>query len=141
MASRTSRVVLNRAAIEGVHLAAADGAFAVARAVIAEARPPDAPPYGKGLVEGGGAIAYAGKRKVDGTTIGGRQIKKPRAVKLDADTVQAIAGFGFPARFVNNGTVHERANPFLNRAMNAVAGRAVSIFRQAAAYRIARLRS
>jgi len=137
---RTTRVVLNRRAIEGIHLAAADGAFEVAKAVIDVARPPDAPPYGVGLLQGGGALAWAGRKKVAGTTIGGRQIVKPRAVRLADDVIQAIAGWGFPARFVEFGTVDTRANPFFSRAASIIEGRAIGIFRKAAAYRIARLR-
>ena len=140
MAKRTSRVVLNRKAVDGITLAAADGAFAVAKAVLEVAVVPDAEPYGVGLIQGGGAIVYANGKKVDGTTIGGRQIPKPRKVNVKDYPVVAIAGYGFPARLVHFGTVRMRGQPFLVRAAAIVASRADSIFRQAAAYRIARLR-
>ena len=140
MASRTSRVVLNRKAMDRIELAVADGAFAVGKAVIAAARPPDAAPYGHGLVEGGGVIAYLNGKKVDGTTIGGKQVKKPRRVDVADHTVVVIAGFGFPGRFAQFGTSRMRGNPFLTRAVAEIAAKAESIFRQAAAYRIARLR-
>jgi HK97 gp10 family phage protein len=115
--AQTSRVVLNRKAFEQVDLAIADGLFAVAEEVIAVARPPDAPPYGQGLVEGGGAIAYLGGKKVNGTTIGGKQVKKPRSLKVRDGEPVAIAGFGFPARFVELGTVDTPAEPFLTPAV------------------------
>lgn len=140
MAKRTSRVVINRKAVDGITLAVADGAFAVAKAIIAETHPPDAPPYGAGLLEGGGALVWVNGKKVDGTTIGGKQIKKPRRVRTDDHTVVAMAGWGFPGRFVQFGTVKMAGNPFFSRAAAAVEARADSIFRRAAAYRIARLR-
>ena len=137
-AKRTTRVVLNRRTIEGIHLAIADGAFEVAKEQIALTRVPDAPPYGRGLLEGGGALAWAGKKKIGGTTIGGRQITKPRAVKLADDVIQAIAGYGFHARFVQFGTVDTKANPFF--FLSTVEGRAASIMAKTAKYRVARLR-
>lgn len=116
----TSRVVLNRQAFGELTLASADGLFALAVEIVEEARPPDAPPQGQGLVEGGGALAWAGKKKVAGTTIGGRQIKKPRALRLSPTDATAIAGFGFPARFVELGTVDTQAQPFLTPAVGRV---------------------
>lgn len=117
---RTSRVELNRAAMAEVDLALADGLFDLAKKIIAAARPPDAPPFGKGLVEGGGALSWVGKKKVDGTTIGGRQIAKPRALRLTEGQVTAIAGFGFPARFVELGTIDTPAEPFFTPAVAEV---------------------
>lgn len=136
---RTSRVVLNRKAIDGIYLAAADGAFAVAKAHNVATHPPDAPPYGQGLVQGGGALVFVNGKKVDGTTIGGRQIKKPRQLNVKDYPVVAMSGWGFPGRFVQFGTVDTPAQPFF--LMSTIEGRAKGIFRQAAAYRIARLRS
>lgn len=114
----TSRVVLNRSKVDTLRLGIADAIFGVALEVLDTTRPPDAPPYGKGLVEGGGALAFVDKRKVNGTTIGGRQIKKPRALKLDIgeNGIVAIVGYGFPGRLVHNGSIHNRANPFLRRS-------------------------
>lgn len=118
----TSRVVLNRAAFAEIDLAIADGLFAVALRVLEVVRVPDAPPYGQGLVQGGGAIAYLGNRKVAGTTIGGKQIKKPRSLNTRDGQAVAIVGFGFPARFVELGTLHNHAEPFLTPAVGQVAG-------------------
>lgn len=109
----TSRTEIARKAFSEIQLATADGLFALAVKIVEGARPGDAPPYGKGLVEGGGAVAWVGKKKVNGTTIGGKQVKKPRALNLRNDDVTAIAGFGFPARFHELGTIDTDPHPFL----------------------------
>lgn len=140
MAKRSARVVLNRKAIDGVNLALADGVHAVGRAIIDTARPPDAPPYGVGLVTAGGVLTYVGSRKVNGWSQSGRQPSKPRAVRLVQGVITAIVGWGFPARFVEFGTVNMAAEPFATPARNAVIPRINSIMRQATAYRLARLR-
>lgn len=120
--AQTTRVVLNRKAFAEIDLAIADGLFAVAERVIETASPPDAPPYGKGLVQGGGAVGFLGGKKVNGTTIGGRQIKKPRALRVGRTEAVGVAGWGFPARFVELGTVDTRAQPFLTPAVMSVVG-------------------
>ena len=108
---QTSRVILNRAKVEKLRLGIADAIFGVALEVLDNTHPPDAPPYGKGLIEGGGAVAFVDKKKVNGTTIGGRQIKKPRSLKLGTgeDGIVAIVGYGFPGRLVHNGSIHNKA--------------------------------
>lgn len=123
--ARTARVVINRRAADAVLLGMADGLFDVAVQIklAADVTVPDAPPYGQGLLEGGGAVAYAGTRKVAGTTIGGRAIAKPRALRNRAGIATAIVGWGFPGRFVHNGTVDTRADPWLLRAGMTVLGR------------------
>lgn len=155
-AKRSSRVVLNRAALDKTHLAVADGVFAIAKQIVAVATSlaPDDPRVkvrvttasgrtrfehdpgsepagvGLGLVQGGGAVVWVGKKKVDGTLIGGKQIKKPRALKLLPGWITAIAGFGFPARFVELGTIDTPAEPFLSPAGAEVAGEAVGIMQR-----------
>lgn len=114
----TSRVELNRKAFSEISLGAADGLFALAVAIVEGAHPGDAPPYGQGLVEGGGAVAWVGKKKVNGTTIGGKQITKPRELKLKEGEATAIAGFGFPARFHEIGTVDTDPHPFLTPSVD-----------------------
>jgi hypothetical protein len=140
---RGSRVKINRKTVDQVRLAVADGAFAIAKAVVLEADPPDATPFGEGLVTTGGALAYVGPKKVAGWSEDGTQPKKPRAVRVrgTTDEIVAVGGFGFPALFNELGTVHQPARPFFLPAMNRVIPRAPGIMRQAAAYRIARLRS
>ncbi len=115
--ARQNRVVLNRAAFDNIELGFADGLFELAKAAVAAARPPDAPPIGEGLVQAGGAIAYIRGKKVADTTILGEAIKPPRAAKVSKQGILAIGGFGFPARFNELGTVHQRARPFLTPAL------------------------
>lgn len=122
MTTQTSRVVINRQAFDEITLAIADGLFAVAERVLEVVHPPDAPPQGQGLVQGGGAVAYVGNKKVNGTTIGGKQIKKPRNLRAQPGEAVAAVGFGFPARFEELGTVDAPANPFLTPAVMQVAG-------------------
>lgn len=113
-----ARVVLNRQAFEQIDLANADGLLAVAEEVIETASPPDRAPFGQGLVQGGGTLAYLGNKKVGGQMQDGRNVAKPRSLRL-RDMV-AIAGWGFPARFVELGTVDTPAEPFLTKAVAIV---------------------
>lgn len=141
MAKRHARVVLNRRAVDGVTLAIADGAHEVAKTIVREARPPDATPFGQGLVTSGGTLVYVGSKKVDGWSLDGRQPKKPRSLRVrGSESVVAVAGFGFPGRFQEFGTVNHGAQPFLTPSRNRVEPRVPGIMAKAAKYRIARLR-
>jgi hypothetical protein len=116
-----NRMVLNRKAFDAITLAAADGLFEMGKAIVAGADVPDAPPLTKGLVEGGGVIAYVkgsqgAAKKVAETTIGGQTIKKPRAARIKPGAT-VIVGFGFPGRFVELGTATMPAQPFLTPAL------------------------
>lgn len=138
---RSARVVLARKALDGVTLAVADGANAVVQRIVEVANPPDATPFGSGLVTRGGWLTYVGGKKIDGGGTDGRQPKKPRAFRpRSAGYIVAMAGFGFPARFQEMGTVHHGSQPFLTPARDAVIPAIPGIVRQAAAYRIARIR-
>jgi len=139
--ARGSRVVLNRAAFDAITLAEADGVFEVAKEVLDVVNVPDAPAFGQGLIEGGGAVAWAAGKKVGGTTIGGKAIAKPRGLKTPSNQVVAIVGFGFPARFVELGTVDTHANPFLTRAVMQVTPGADVIISKATARRLAGVRA
>lgn len=137
---RSARVVINRKAMDKVILAVADGAHAVGLEYIQTADVPDAPPYGEGLVQGGGTITYAGPKKIAGWGSNGRQPQKPRAMRVGgSDSIQMAAGWGFPARLVALGTVDTPAHGWAHAALNAITPRIPSIIRRAAAYRIARL--
>ena len=110
----SARVVLNRSRMARVHLGLADGVGAVAAEIIEVANPPDATPYGVGLVQGGGWLLYKGDKKLAGAGLDGRQPKKPRSLRVRGTTlIVAIAGFGFPGRFQELGTVQAGAQPFL----------------------------
>lgn len=115
-----ARVVLNRAAIDQLVLAAADGAFELAKTIVGEAEVPDAEPFGEGLVQGGGVVAYVGKKRVGAwNTNGGADVAKPRAAKLGTKdgSITVIGGYGFPGRFQEEGTAEQAAQPFLTPSL------------------------
>lgn len=136
--AKMSRVELNRAALAQVDLALADGVFDIARAIVrvAESRAPDASTgnypkkwgggprrLGEGLVDRGGAGVWVNGRKTHGTSsIEGRPVKKPRAlrVKSAGASIVGVAGFGFPAAFDELGTLNAPAQPFLTPAVAEV---------------------
>ena len=120
--ARGVKVVVNRAAFTEWQLGVADGLFEAAKDALAATKVPDAPPYGQGLVEGGGALAWLDGKKVGGTTIGGRAISKPRGLRTARGEAVAIVGFGFPGRFVELGTVDTAANPFTTAGVMSVVG-------------------
>lgn len=131
--TRSARVELNRAALDALDLAVADGLLEHAEAIVEAANPPDAPPYGKGLVESGGAAVWAGKKKVGGGKTRGKAVAKPRAVRLQADVITAVGGFGFPARFQEMGTSRQPARPFLSPVFLGMAPDAGGAIRSAVA--------
>lgn len=120
-ASALRRMEINRAALSEITLGVADGLFELGKSILADANVPDAPPYGQGLVEGGGVIVYVKggtgtAKKVASTTIGGKQIRKPRQARI-AIGATALVGYGFPGRFVELGTIATPAQPFLSPAL------------------------
>jgi hypothetical protein len=114
---RTTRVEINRKAFDAIQLGAADGLFEIANRIVDGANPPDSPrlpyPIGKGLPQQGGAAAWIGKKKVNNASMDGSTVAKPRSLVLVEGQATAIAGFGFPARFVELGTIDTPAEPFL----------------------------
>lgn len=124
------RVVTNRAALSEAILAVADGLLAVGEEIVAAAHPPDAAPFGEGLVTRGAAAVWVEGRKVGG------QAEKPRSVKVRQYAIVGVAGFGFPARFQEIGTVHQPARPFLAPAKGQVAPGSLSTIRAAVQRRI-----
>jgi hypothetical protein len=117
----SAKVKLNKAALDDVTFAVADGLFEAGKVIIemASANAPDSPydpyPTGEGLPKQGGVLAYVGSQKVDGWSTRGPQPKKPRSARLavKAHSVVVLAGFGFPGRFVEAGTARTPAQPFL----------------------------
>lgn len=140
MAARkpSARVVLNRQALDTVHLALAEGVEEVARTIVETADPPDATPYGVGLVRSGGWAVFAGSKKVAGGSQDGTQPNKPRGFRPEPTGITGIAGFGFPARFQEVGTVQQPARPFLWPAAMRVAGSAAAIMRDVVGPRLGR---
>lgn len=138
---RTSRVVLNRRSLDQVRLVIGDGVSAVGKAIITTAKPPDAAPYGVGLVTTGGVITYVDGKRIDAWSETGLAPKQPRRIAVRKIVgAMAVVGYGFPGRFQELGTSHNPPQPFLMPAARAVASRASGIMRQATAYRLARLR-
>lgn len=124
MARPSSRVVLNRAALSQLDLAVAEGVEEIARTIVEVADPPDAEPYGVGLVKRGGWAVYDGGKKVGGGSLDGSQPNKPKAFRTPPGDIHGIAGFGFPARFQETGTVKQPARPWLWRTVIAVSDHA-----------------
>lgn len=131
MASKVStRVVVNRAALDAITLGLADGMQAIGERIVKNARPPSdvgsetaaeaeeeqaekRPP----LVKNGGAATWVNGRKVAGFGLDGKQPGKPRSAKLAKPGITMIAGFGFPGRFQEFGTIRQGAQPFLSPAI------------------------
>lgn len=101
-----ARTVLNRKCLNAITGGFADGMAALGAAIIADTTPPDAEPFGKGLVTTGDWGVWAGTRKVAGTA------SKPRAVRLSKTGITLVVGYGFPGRFQELGTIHQPARPF-----------------------------
>jgi hypothetical protein len=123
-ASGAVRIVKNRAAFDEITLAVADGMFELAKSIVLEARVPDAEPLGQGLIEGGGVLAYAGTKRVGvASTSGTTSIRKPRGTPgLKPYAILVVGGFGFPSRFVEEGTVRTSAQPFVAPELMAKVG-------------------
>jgi hypothetical protein len=136
-----SRVVLNRKAFTEIELAQADALFEVAKEVLAVFHPWDAPPHGQGLPEGEGAIAYYGRKKVGATQIGGRDVAKPRQLRLADGESKVAVGIGFPGRFLELGTVDIAADPRLTEAVNRVVPGAEVIISDTIKRRLAGMRA
>lgn len=126
IANRKARVVMNRAALDELGLAIADGLHAVGQKILADAIAVmgpghlDAPPYGEGLITSGHVLTYAAGKKVAGEE---GQTGKPRGMKTPKD--QAVLGVWFSAphaHFAELGTIKEPARPFLTPAFAANLG-------------------
>ena len=134
MARRNNRLVLNRAALDAITLGLADGLLALADAVIAATKVPDAPVLGAGLIEAGGTVAYVLGKKVGGAAA------KPTAMKGRKMGVAVAGGFPFPARFAELGTVNQPARPFLTPALLATVPDAAPFIKAKVAERLRAVR-
>ena len=95
MARVSSRTVLNRKALNDFGLAVAEGVEEVMRTIVEVADPPDATPFGEGLVTSGGWLVFNGTKKVGGGSLRGKQPTKPRSERLPKEGITGIAGFSF----------------------------------------------
>lgn len=124
----SAKVKLNKAALDDITFAVADGFMEAGKVIveIASANAPDSPydpyPTGEGLPKQGGVLVYVGNQKVDGWSIRGPQPAKPRAARLlvKAHSVTTLIGFGFPGRFAEGGTINHGPQPFLGPARDRV---------------------
>lgn len=117
--ARGSKIVINRAALDDVTLAIADGLNAVGMEILQSTNPPDSPfppyPEGEGLPKQGGVLTYVNGKKVAGYGQDGKQPRAPRAAKVSrSQGAVVIVGYGFPARFNEEGTVKMAAQPFFS---------------------------
>jgi hypothetical protein len=126
----STKVVMNRQALTALGTDLAEGFGEVARTIVESAPAPDATPYGAGLVRNGGWLVYLGSKKIDGGGLDGKQPAKPRSFTTD-DGISAIGGFGFPARFQEQGTVKQGARPFLWPTVLAVKDQIPDIMKRA----------
>jgi hypothetical protein len=101
-----ARTVVNRKALNAISSGFVAGMEAMGKAIIDRTTPPDAEPFGEGLVTTGDYGVWAGTKKVAGTAT------KPRAVRLSKTGITLLAGYGFPGRFQELGTIHQPARPF-----------------------------
>jgi hypothetical protein len=118
-------------------VAVADGLMEMARRIGEEAaaHAADSPTYinesgqrvpqpaaGYGLPSNWGVMGWTFGNLIEARkATGSERLTKPRALKLQRDSVQAIVGFGFPARFNELGTQDQPARPFLGPAGQAFA--------------------
>lgn len=123
----SSRVVLNRSRLNDIDRGLADGVLGIAAAIAtrADARAPDATPFGVGLVQHGGAAVWVrGKKVAEMTTGATGAVAKPRDLRVtnQEHVIVGAVGFDFPARFNEIGTVHQPARPFVTPAAIEVVG-------------------
>jgi hypothetical protein len=119
--ARNSRVEMNFRRLNDLEQAVALGFGALAEAIVNDADPPDASPYGEGLVTTGAWGVWVGGRKVAGNA------KKPRSVRVKSHGIVAVAGFGFPGRFQELGVVHHGPQPFLIPSTDRNSAKATAI--------------
>jgi hypothetical protein len=135
-ASGAARIVINRAKVDEVTLRVADGIFQAAQEAIHAARPP-VPENGRyQLVARGGAIGFVGGKRFAVFARHGMKgsVKKPRAAKANQSTIVVVGGFGFPARFIELGSVHNYpAKPFLTPVFMPLRDRIPALVRAACA--------
>lgn len=125
------RTVLNRKALTALAEGFVEGMAAMGAAVIAVAHPPDQDPTGQGLITTGDWGVWAGTKKVAGTAT------KPRSAKLSkTGGIMLVAGYDFPGRFQELGTIHQPARPFLTPAMLQVIPGAEDFIRPAVVKRL-----
>lgn len=111
MAKTNVRVVMNRRALDAWSAGIVDGMEAMGEEFNNVIQPPDAAPFGQGLIDTHDYVVLSHGRKVAGGA------SKPRSVRAYKDRIILVAGEGFPGRFVELGTVDTRPQPHVTPAM------------------------
>lgn len=130
VSKRYARVELNRAALNAIDLGLADGVARICDATVNNARVPDAAPFGKGLITRGGFIVFLDGRQIAGTA------SRPSREWASAHGVVAFAGWGFPGRFQELGTINQPARPFVTPSYEREVEQREAHMRPAMAYRL-----
>ena len=126
------RTVLNRKALAAFAAGIADGMEQLGEEFVQTVQPPDAQPFGKGLVTTPDFGVWSNGKKVAGGAT------KPRSVRVRQHGAVLIAGEGFPGRFQELGTIHHSAQPHVTPAMLAVLPGAGRYIKPAVRRRLAR---
>lgn len=134
MAKVNARTVLNKKALNAITAGFVDAFAAMGERFVEVVKPPDAEPFGKGLVTTPDWGVWAGSKKVAGTA------SKPRAARLNRTGLTLIAGEGFPGRFQEMGTVNHPAQPHVTPAMLQVIPDAAGFIKPAVRRRLAGVR-
>lgn len=108
---RSARVVFNRRTFGALRVGLADGILQVAETIVGVANPPDDPKTAEVIEKFAGAW-------IDGRKVGGNAPKPRREIPKQG--IVAIAGYGFPGRFQETGTIHQPPRPTLVPAVDAV---------------------
>lgn len=108
-----ARTVVNRKALDAISAGIVNGMEAMGQAFKDQVHPPDATPFGVGLVTTPDFGVWANGRKVAGGA------GKPRSAKVKPGIV-LLCGEGFPGRFQELGTVKMAANPHVTPVMLAI---------------------
>lgn len=104
------RTVVNRKALTAIREAHVAALEDMGQQLLAVAKVPDDPPYGVGMIQTGTYGVWSDGRKVAGLA------RKPRGVRLPTSGVVMVAGYGFPAHFLEFGTIRMRPQPFVTPA-------------------------
>jgi len=124
MARARVRTVVNHRKIKELREGNEEGMAAMGRDMIEGADVPDAPPIGRGLIETGGYVVTRGDNHIAGDAEVPRSVDTGKGVTL-------VAGWGFPSRFLEFGTIKMAAQPFVTPAWLRVSGNMVKYLRTA----------
>lgn len=129
----STRVVVNRKALHAIEASIVDGLEVLGQRFVQTVNPPDAEPFGEGLVTTPDWGVWANGKKV----AGGAQ--KPRDVRVKQG-VTLLMGEGFPGRLQETGTVNHPPHPHVTPAALSVIDDLESEVRSASTSRLRSVR-